>query len=604
MRRGWLLLILASVTLALFAGCGTILGIEDFTPGSDGGTDGAGSRSDARPDREIGPDSASDASQSDGESRSDGKSSGDARSDRETRSDGSVDEGVEMDAELDGQVDAGPDDAKVAADRDVADSGGSVADAGDAACTPKGNADSGVPGTLNWAENFGMSGSSNVSGVALDPTSGAIAVAGNFLGTLDFDAGVLSSGGDAGATGTSGAFVVKLDSGGHYQWARAFGSDEAVVAGAVAVDGSGNVAIGGNLSGTSNLGTTTEMTSYGFTDIFLAKYSSAGVQAWSHHYGSAGSLLNFRQAAVDSAGDLYVVGELGGGALDLGGGCAAIASGMAMFVAEFSPGGACVWSHGYGPYDMSNSYTDSETIAYDPTGNVLVAGGFFGTMDLGKGTMTAPGVGNAAFIQKFSSDGELSWVKDFGAGNGAAVTGIAADTCGDIWIDGGFSISIDFGGGTTVLTESEPQLVGDIFLAKLDPSGVGIWSNSFGDGFTDNAGPIALDRSGGPVITGSFVSNDMVMESATLNFGNGILYSNVDGFYSMYIAKFDSAGTCEWAYAGGALDTDMGTYGGGLAANGNVVVTVGDLGPGTLRLAGTSLTAMSQQDTYVASFVH
>jgi hypothetical protein len=261
---------------------------------------------------------------------------------------------------------------------------------------------------------------------------------------------------------------------------------------------------------------------------------------------------------------------------------------MSMFVAEFDPTGACVWSKAFG------TQTQNETLALDPMRNVVVAGGFYGTVNFGTGPLTAPGIGMDAFVAKFTGGGTLAWAKSFGSGASVAqVTGIGADGCGDILVDGTFSGTIDFGLGT--LTESGMTGSGDIFLAKLDPSGSGIWSRSFGDPNTQLGGPLAIDGFGGPAITSGF--------SGAMDFGGGSLNGSPEGSTATYVAKFNSEGTYEWAYAGGPpSSTATNSFGHGIAASDSVVLTTGTLQGGKLSLAGDALIAASMQDTYLASF--
>src|SRR5207245_1933859 len=70
-------------------------------------------------------------------------------------------------------------------------------------------------------------------------------------------------------------------------WNRQFGGAgvfDAAHAMAVATDPSGNVVVAGSFEGTVNFGTG-PMTSSGFKDVFVAKYSAAGVPLWAKAYG-------------------------------------------------------------------------------------------------------------------------------------------------------------------------------------------------------------------------------------------------------------------------------------------------------------------------------
>jgi hypothetical protein len=448
-------------------------------------------------------------------------------------------------------------------------------------------ADAGVGGTLNWAERFGVTGATDVTSLALDPTNGVVALAGYFSGSTDFGSAMLSSG-DA-SSGVAG-FLATFDSAGTNTWTHAF-TGGGVTPASVAVDGSGDLLLGGSFTGTADFGGgAVSSTSLG--DIFWASFNSAGTNLWVKHLGSAPSVCCafLRQAVLDPSGNAYLVGELYGNALDLG--CGSLPSNGSEFIAKFDPSGQCVWSQGYGPFGHLN-YTQNEVLALDDAGNVIVAGGFYGTINFGTGAMTAPSPGMDVFIQKFTAGGTVLWAESFGVGASVAqATGIGTDGSGNILLDGTFSQTLDLGCAT--LTESGLTGAGDIFIAKLDASGNCDWSQSFGDPNQQLGGPLAVNACGDPAITGGF--------SGVVDFGGGALNAAQDG--SMYLASFRSSGAYQWAYAGGPPLSNVTNSGGlGIAASSAAVVTTGTFQGGTLSLSGNQLTAVSQQDTYLASFI-
>jgi hypothetical protein len=491
-----------------------------------------------------------------------------------------------------GTVEGGPDATSDASSGDgpckcgLADGGmGASTDAGDGGCSSAPTTDAGTPGSLNWASKFGVTGATHATGVAIDPITNDLLMTGYFVGSTNFGGGLLT-GGDTG----DGAFLVRLTSAGTYKSGSVFEGSDGIEPEpfGVVVDGSGNVIVGGDFAGTTNFAGG-GVTATGNEDIFLAKYSSTGDYIWAEHFGVASDSCQFGQAMFDPAGNLYVTGDSGGGALDLG--CGALPAGGSVFVAKFSPSGTCLWSNAP---TVTDSTILSRTLALDSMGNVLLASGFYGTINFGAGPLTAPGAGMDAFIAEYNATGTLTWAKNFGSGASlAAVTGIAADACGNILADGSFSGTVDFGCGT--LTESGDTGNGDIFLAKLDPSGICVWSNSYGDPNAQLGGPLVLDNAGGPAITSVF--------NGTVDFGGGTLDGAALGDESTYIAKFDSLGHNEWAYAGGPpASTATNSAGLAIAANVTAVVATGTFTGGTLSVAGDALSCMGAGDSYLASF--
>ncbi len=147
----------------------------------------------------------------------------------------------------------------------------------------------------------------------------AIMVKYNSSGTVQWQYGHASSGTDAerirgmttdssnniyfvGESGKS-ATVVKLNSSGVIQWQRRIyhpTDTEPDTAYGVAVDGSGNVYVGGSTRNGAVYG--------GLSDGFLAKYNSSGVLQWQRIFGDS-QYNNVGDLALDSSGNLYTMGS-------------------------------------------------------------------------------------------------------------------------------------------------------------------------------------------------------------------------------------------------------------------------------------------------------
>jgi len=163
-------------------------------------------------------------------------------------------------------------------------------------------------------------------------------------------------------------------------------------------------------------------------------------------------------------------------------------------------------------------------VAYDKSGNILVAGSFGGTINLGGTTLTSSGMDDV-FVAKFSPAGQLMWAKGFGDSNVQTAAGIGVDSSGNVYVAGNFKGSINFGGGAL---SAAGTLFIDVFLAKLSSDGSHVWSKSFGDTNVQNVQGLAVDTAGDVVIAG-FFQND-------INFGGNTLTSN--GLNEMFVAKF------------------------------------------------------------------
>jgi len=158
-------------------------------------------------------------------------------------------------------------------------------------------------GNFVWAKRMGGTQGDGGGGIALD-SAGNVHTTGSFRGTVDFDPGPgtysLSGG---------GCFVLKLDSGGNFVWARAMG----VQGNGIAVDSAGNVYTTGGFQGTVDFDPgpgTYYLTSDGRHDtaIFVSKLDSSGDFVWAGAMGGTGPDWGLG-IAVDSAGYVHTTGR-------------------------------------------------------------------------------------------------------------------------------------------------------------------------------------------------------------------------------------------------------------------------------------------------------
>jgi hypothetical protein len=376
---------------------------------------------------------------------------------------------------------------------------------------------SGGAAWTKWYQGGGAFGDFGRS-VAADST-GNVAVAGQFHGTVDFGTGPLTS-----SSSTVDAFVAKYSSSGTPVWSRSIGGTDGDAAFGVAAEPSGDVVLTGYQRSVSvdygggGLGTR------GGNDIFVAKYSSTGGHVWSRTIGGTGADQG-SAVAVDGFGNAYVTGYISAGTgVDFGGGAMTSAGGQDAFLVKYSSTGAHVWSKRFG-----STLTELGTgVAVDGAGNVVIVGTADGTIDFGGGPLPSLG-GRDLFVARFSAAGQHLWSKRFGSTGVDNGRGIAVDGAGDVFVTGEFVNSISFGG--TALTSAGRE---DIFLAKLSgATGGHLWSKRFGNLYTTDMGyAVAVDGSDNVAITGYFGED--------INFGGTTLWAQM---YDIFVAKFDSNGT-------------------------------------------------------------
>ncbi|KAA9325025.1 SBBP repeat-containing protein [Adhaeribacter soli] len=420
-------------------------------------------------------------------------------------------------------------------------------------------------GNLAWVRRAGGANSDQAYGVAMDG-SGNSYVTGFFWDTATFGSINLTSG------GAGDVFVVKYNAAGTFQWVQrsaGTGNDRPT---AIAVDGSGNSYATGYFTGTSTFGSTT-LTANG-NDSYIIKLNTSGAFQWVQKAGGAGDDIG-RGIAVDGSGNAFVTGNFQN---DLAFGNITVNSngGTDMFLAKYNTSGTALWAksqYGYSVNDIGHA------IARDASGNSYVTGFFSGNAVFGTTNLTGSG-GSNVFVAKYDPSGNLLWVKR-GGGTGVDIgRGIAVDASGNSYVIGYFSGTATF--GSTTLTSSGNS---DVFVAKYDANGNLLWVRKTGGGTEwDYGTAIALDGSGNSYITGYFSGN--------ATFGSSSFTSR--GSNDIFIAKYDAAGTLQWARQGGGTGEDNGT-GIGVDGAGNCYMTGFFYSSATF--SGTTLTGTGSFNT-------
>lgn len=251
-------------------------------------------------------------------------------------------------------------------------------------------------GDCKWSTAIG-SGDGDEEGVAIG-TDGVDAVAmGRFAAPFDAGGGTLTP------LGGHDAFVLKLLGGtGAFGWARSLGStgeDEATALTADATlvyvtgsygDGGGDGQLGGApLANAGGPGDTA-------ADTFLAAYTLAdGSPAYSFGFGGEGSRTLATGLVLTKDGDLLLSGTFSGASSDLGGGpfVNAVEGTDDAFLARYlAVSGAHVASTAYGGGGDDRIRSVAESTLGD---DILLAGHFTTTLDLGASLLTSAGAQDA-----------------------------------------------------------------------------------------------------------------------------------------------------------------------------------------------------------------
>jgi hypothetical protein len=241
-----------------------------------------------------------------------------------------------------------------------------------------------------------------------------------------------------------------------------------------------------------------------------------------------------------------------------------------------------LWSQRFG----DSAGQQGQCVAIDASGNVIVSGYFEGSVNLGGDTLTSAG-SNDFFLAKFDPAGNHLWSSGFGDTDYDTAPSLVVDGLGNIILVGNFFGTLDLGGDPLIA----PGLGDiDVFLAKFDPNGNHLWSQSFGsDDDTQLTFAVGVDGSNNILWTGHFLQ--------TIDFGGGVLTSTSG--YDMYLAKFDTDGNHLWSHSYGRTGSELSTH---LAVDVSGNVFVAGRFDGTVDFGGGLLTTAGDDDVYLVKF--
>jgi hypothetical protein len=282
---------------------------------------------------------------------------------------------------------------------------------------------------------------------------------------------------------------------------------------------------------------------------------------WSEPFGGTGADTP-SNIALDANGNIYVVGTFNG-TTNLGGANLVSLGLDDGFIAKYNAAGVHQWSRRFG----TTSYDGGASIVVDPSGNVIITGEAFGTLDI--------------IVRKYDAAGTQLWTKQYGsATDWDSGSCVATDGAGNIFVTGYFKGSVNFGGSTFTSDETS-----DMFLLKLDPSGGHLWSKAF----PCAAHNLATDATGAVTVVGSFID--------PVDFGGGPLSSAGDS--DAFVVRFDGSGAHVWSERWGGTSGD-GAYDVACDPTGNVALC--GMFSGTSDFGGDPLVSAGIFDVVVARY--
>ena len=338
-------------------------------------------------------------------------------------------------------------------------------------------------------------------------------------------------------------------------WAKGLGGFS-VFGNSIAVNPTGNVYSTGYFKGNVDLdpgpGTFT-LNSLGDDDGYISKLDVHGDFVWGRQIGGAG----WNQAtalALDAQNNIYVLGYIGGtanfGSLSL------TATGPRdIFVCKLDELGNFLWAKLMPGNESNTPYA----IATDSQNNVVITGGFKGTVDFdpGVGTFNLTSYGLLdIFVAKLNPSGDFMWAKQMGGIGSEWAAGVTVDGSDNILLTGNFKETSDFGGVSLSTDESI-----DVFVCKLASDGTHLWVKQFegvitGTMWSGSMPPVQVNKGslgiGKGIVTdnaGNVYTTGYYKGNVDFDPGVGTFYiPSVDSMHTnIFVSKLNSQGDFEWA---------------------------------------------------------
>ena len=396
-----------------------------------------------------------------------------------------------------------------------------------------------------WAQGIGGSDDEQINSVAATSDGGYI-VGGYFRSSsIDLGNGISLS-----SKGSDDGMIIKYSSSGEIEWAQTVGGTTDDKINSIAETTDGGYIVGGYFKSSIDLGNGIKLTSKGWSDGILIKYSSSGEAEWAK--GIGGEYSDFiTSVAKTNDGGCIVGGYIAEGDIDLGNGISISSKdGWAGMIIKYSSNGETEWAKVISGIDSNVFSLDVYIYSVSSTSDGgYIVGGYFesSSIDLGNGISLSSKGSDDGMIIKYSSSGEVEWAQGIGGTRGDQINSVVGTTDGGYLVGGYFySSSIDLGNGISLVNSGDS----DGMLIKYDSEGNAEWTKRIGGTRYDYITSVSETTDGGYIVGGYFYLS-------SIDLGNGINLVN-SGSYDGMVIKYGSSGEVEWAKGiGGDSDDNI-----------------------------------------------
>ena len=295
-------------------------------------------------------------------------------------------------------------------------------------------------------------------------------------------------------------FIAKFSTKGKLKWIKYFNSS---IIEDLYIDSKSQIFITGHFQGSLYFGTQSSIYNETTTGYY-AKFDSNGNFLNAESIGGNWQIESYAITA-DSLENVYIGGFMAGDAyFDTK---HAYSKSTDQFIAKFDKNNNNIWVKHFGS-TWNDRMECIYSLSLDNTGEYLYAAGVIqgGTVSYDNHSLSIDD--KNIFLGKFTLDGNVSWVNNFGNWSGAAsyteeAKCVAVNGNGSVYLNGIFMGTANFG---TYSIKSKGNSGGssdiDLFVAKVDSDGKIAWVNRCGGIGEDRIYSLAIDNSGNPCIGG------------------------------------------------------------------------------------------------------
>jgi hypothetical protein len=367
-------------------------------------------------------------------------------------------------------------------------------------------------------------------------------------------------------SGGTDIFIAKYNTDGSGIWATRIagtGSEQPVN---MILDSSNNLYITGFYGATVTLYDSMDiifntLTTAGFDDTFIAKYTSNGIGLWVAKIGGAGNNDQPISITLDSVNNLYITGTNISDPISVYNGAITNfktlinSGGNDTFVANYDSDGSTLWAT-----RIAGTGTDQPVnMISDTANNVYVSGYYTANVTLYNSTDTITSTfktltnagGNDTFLAKYGSNGIGAWATRIsGIGTTDQPVNMIYDTDNNVYISGYYNAAVTLYNSTDTITSTFKTLTNlggnDIFVAKYNRDGSGIWATRIAGTGSDVPVNLLLDSANNVYVSGYYTANLTLYNSRDTTTSTFKTLTK-DGSTNTFISKYNSDGSGIWA---------------------------------------------------------